>query len=65
MKYLQKKPPKLLKQLISELEYLDEPDIKIKLMHIQALLMNTNQEKLKAIYYSPCSRRKYFRRSSS
>ena len=26
---LQKKPPKLLKQLISELEYLDEPDIKI------------------------------------
>ena len=26
---LQKKPPKLLKQLISELHYLDEPDIKI------------------------------------
>ena len=26
---LQKKPPKLLKQLISELDYLDEPDIEI------------------------------------
>ena len=40
---LQKKPPKLLKQLISELDYLDETDLEII---SQALLMSINLEEL-------------------